>query len=248
MKIKWNFLPNSKAGKIQHTAELLVIKNEVYADIAKICIQSFLYWNRVSAVTVHCDKTTFSNLNRWKNSKRFKSRVEILNTYDGDPRNWQEIKLERLLSLNGKYAFFMDADLRWNGPLLIKNSKPTFFINEFKLKNRAPYKQIIENSLLNKYLKASMWNTSFFTFSGLKITETQIQEVLEIHEVLSKIIQSEVIGIDDRESLVRIAEQLAISIAAESWGVELGSIKGVDGFKDGSFLESSYFGATGSTF
>jgi len=248
IKLKWGYFANPKASKIRHSAELLVIKKEIYADIAKICIQSYLYWNREAVVSVHCDDQTFSNLNKWNSTNRFKSRIDILNTYRNDPRNWQDIKLEVLLSLNGSHTFFMDADLRWNGPFLIQTSTPTFLVKEFKLNNRAPYKQIIENNLLSKYLEASMWNTSFFTFSGFKISENQMREIQEVHLKLLQIIQGNDIGSDDKSSLIRLAEQLAISIAAQSWGVDLGSLKDVDGFKDGSFLESSYFGATGATF
>jgi hypothetical protein len=248
INLKWGYFTNPKASKIRHSAELLVVKKEIYADIAKICIQSFLYWNREAVVSVHCDDHTFSNLKKWNSSNRFKSRIQILNTYRGDIRNWQDIKLEVLLSLSGSHTFFMDADLRWNAPLLIQTSAPTFLVKEFKLKNRAPYKQIIENNSLNKYLEASMWNTSFFTFSGFKISEEQMREIQEIHLKLLQIIQGDDIGRDDKSSLVRLAEQLAISIAAQSWEVRLDSLKEVDGFKDGSFLESSYFGATGATF
>jgi hypothetical protein len=49
-------------------------------------------------------------------------------------------------------------------------------------------------------------------------------------------------------STKRISEQIALSLLVEKLNSPIYFLKESDGFKDGSFVESSYFGATGASF
>lgn len=247
-ELRWRFLRPKDSLFSSYSAHLLVVKKPIYINLAKICIKSFLYWNQSSSVTVHCDETTYEIFSKWRTPRHLAQRISILNSYAGDSRTWQDIKLDLLMSLNGKNDFFMDADLRWNGTLDIKGSNPTFFVREFKLSRKSPYKQLLAHEYFVNYRDPYMWNTSFFTFSNFSLSHQQIKEVFEIHKKILVLVESDLFGEDDRPSLIRIAEQLALSIAAANWATNIIELKNSDGFKDGSFVESSYFGATGASF
>jgi hypothetical protein len=53
---------------------------------------------------------------------------------------------------------------------------------------------------------------------------------------------------EDAVSIIRISEQIALSALVDVKNQEVNFLKKVDGYRDGSFVESSYFGATGSAF
>ena len=52
----------------------------------------------------------------------------------------------------------------------------------------------------------------------------------------------------DHMPLERLREQIVISLVSETWDKDIYFLKEKDSHMDGSFVESSYFGATGSTF
>ena len=66
--------------------------------------------------------------------------------------------------------------------------------------------------------------------------------------MIENMAKSDVIAELDRESVLRISEQLALSLAVESWNEEIFLLKSYDGHMDGQFVESSYYGATGISF
>jgi hypothetical protein len=93
-----------------------------------------------------------------------------------------------------------------------------------------------------------MRNTSFFTFGGHQIETQALFDVKQIEDELLVLIKSDLLGSIDRDQVARLSEQLALSLASEDWNTPIKTLKESDGHKDGAFVESSYFGATGSTF
>lgn len=244
----WRNLRNKQSSGLHFEAHLLVVKNASYVPIAQTCVESFFYWHPNSIIRIHCDEHTESKVRNLLIPRKHKGKILIESTYKNNDKTWQEQKLDLLISLNGSRDFFMDADLRWNGPLVKDLIRPIFFVKEFELKSRSPYRQLVHEKKYFQYQDSSMWNTSFFTFGGFTLEPLETRTIRELHKDLLNTINSELFGEFDKPSLIRIAEQLAISMSAELWKTKSDSLKSADGFKDGTFVESSYYGATGHTF
>jgi hypothetical protein len=71
---------------------------------------------------------------------------------------------------------------------------------------------------------------------------------MAIEKMIHETVNSQLIPLDDKNFVRRISEQLALSLFVEKLGQAIYFLKENDGHRDGSFLESSYFGATGSQF
>jgi hypothetical protein len=226
---------------------MLVVKNKKYVEISRVCVESFFYHNPGSKVVIHCDDLTIYELQRRYARRLSRGDLHLNHMTSSENISWQEMKMQVLLHLNGTRDFFMDADLRWNGALP-KFEGIQFFVKEFQLKDHVDYRKILGKLENPRYGNAYMWNTSFFSFGG------SFEEIAELDDLLA--LEKKVIAGIDSENLVelekpwmrRISEQLAFSIYSENWSEKRTAIKLTDGHKDGSFLESSYFGATGTHF
>lgn len=228
------------------TANVLVVKKPIYCELAKICVVSFLHFHPKSKVRLSVDHHT-----REAATKLFRKEIKkgtvFLELIEGEQLSWQKIKMNIVLSLQTSSDFFMDADLRWNGKLPTLKGI-TFFVEEFKLKNRSPYAQLIQIDELNSYSESSMKNTSFVFWGDYKISEGEKKLTFALESEILKAVSGNSVPLDDKAGIVRISEQLALSLMADNLDSEIQFLKTVDGHRDGSFLESSYFGATGSQF
>ena len=61
-------------------------------------------------------------------------------------------------------------------------------------------------------------------------------------------VESDLVGMIDKDPIGRVIEQFALSICSETWSTNLGFVKKSDKPIDGGVVESCYFGATGGTF
>ena len=233
------------------TLNLLVVKKPKYSELAQMCVKSFLHFHPNAIVILHCDELTYEPVLSWTKKSKFKNSIEVNKIYNEIEKSWQRQKLELIFSLSGTSEIFIDADMRWNGPLTIdlRNSREVyFFVNEFKLSRHPVFSKMLSNEVFQEYQNASMYNTSFVCLSGFVFSNS---DVLDIYRVQDEIISyAENAALDDGEriSMIRISEQLALSLAAVKWDRSIKALKETDGLKDGSFLESSYFGATGFQF
>jgi hypothetical protein len=92
-----------------------------------------------------------------------------------------------------------------------------------------------------------MKNTSFFSWSGFEPDDNLLARVRELEKDIFEFATST----RDLSSswMARMSEQIALSLAVEEIDeIKIDYLKSSDGFKDGTFVESSYFGATGATF
>jgi len=230
---------------------LLVVKQKKYAEIARMCVISFLHFHPNAEVLIHADENTILPLQNWiKKSKFFKS-IKIVLLNDSKKSTWQEMKLSLIFQLSGTSDIFIDADMKWNGPLensFAVNKQVFFFVEEYKLLDNAVFKKMLEHSDFSDYRQASMWNTSFVSLSGLVLNSSQQSEICLLQQRLINYFENAPLDGIAIESMIRISEQLAISLAAQKWDRQLAAVKQSDGYKDGTFLESSYFGATGTHF
>ena len=228
------------------SAHILIVKKMIYVEMAEICFTSFLNFNRDSQVVIHCDGITFFKTQKSIKRLRLSGRINVLRDMRDD-LSWQENKIDLILSLNGTNDFFMDADLRWNGSLP-EIQGLTFFVKEFVFIDKSPYRQILHRLVPGGSSTTSMKNTSFFSFSGKNIPVEFLNHVRQKNRDFESLIELCDIGELDRLILNRLCEQIVLSVLVETWEIDIFFLKKFDGHKDGLFVESSYFGATGSTF
>lgn len=240
------YLEPTVKSDVSMEAHLLVVKKTIYAPIVKVCVESFLYFHPNSCVVIHLDSITSNAVSKKLQKSISRSRVKI-ELVENDDLSWQELKLNLILGLGNSKKFFMDADLKWNGPIpLIRNI--TLFVEEFKFKNNDFYSPLFKSDFFQRYLECSMKNTSFFYWGD---HDPKAEYKTLIHEMMEEILKVTANPDNPTEfnsSTRRISEQIALSLLVESTGEKVEFLKQSDGYKDGSFVESSYFGATGSSF
>ena len=240
------YLAPTAKSDVSMEAHLLVVKNAIYAPIVKVCVESFLYFHPKSCVVIHLDAITITEVSRKLRKVISRGKVKI-KLVENDDLSWQELKLNLILGLGNSQEFFMDADLKWNGPIPILQNI-TLFVDEFKFKNNDFYSPLFKRSFFQKYLECSMKNTSFF-YWGNHNPKVEYRDLIhEMMEEISKVTMNPDNPTEFNLSTKRISEQIALSLLVESTGEEIEFLKQSDGYKDGSFVESSYFGATGSSF
>lgn len=230
----------------RYEAHLLLVKNEIYASIAKVCIESFLFYNPNSKVIVHVDSKTKNASHKALKKLVSRNKVSVVQI-DSNSASWQDSKLNLILSLGDPKKFFMDADLKWNGPInQLKGI--TLFVKEFAFKENGFYEPITRSNWFSEYSNSTMKNTSFFYWGSYK---PSIEDKKQIEVLMDKIkvtTDDQTNSNDFNSSTKRISEQIALSLLVEKLNRSVYFLKEEDGFKDGSFVESSYFGATGVFF
>lgn len=240
---------NSNSGNSQeYVVHLLVVGKVIYAQLAKTAVMSFLYYHPNSRIVIHCDQITEGPLKQVFSRYLSKKSIKILSDCNLNT-TWQENKLKVIFSMNGTKDFFMDADLRWNGPITNHLSGLIFFVREFAFEDRSPFRQIgqlIESKLGLKNLQ--MYNTSFFSFGGLSVSKIDLESAYELASDSSVFYKSANIGRDDMIFIGRLSEQIALSVWSHKWSKQILFLKDKDAIFDQSFVESSYYGATGNQF
>ena len=220
----------------------LVVNNPVYAHLAMYGIASLLYFNREVQVTIHCDSKCYKTL-KWKTGLLFGHRttINIIESKNSDPM-YEKAKL--LISLQGTYDYFIDADTRING-LIPDFSKPAVLVREFSLDNHIIWRRISEQLGIDLQ-KAEMLNTTFFTWSGKKLAlDIQDFEIF-YHNYLN--IDWNLISRKSSEwnDYKRLVEQFFFSIVLSNSNYS--TLKDQDSVADKGVIESSYFGASGYRF
>jgi hypothetical protein len=173
-----------------------------------------------------------------------RKQIEILLDQE-ENASWQFSKLKLILDLSGSRDFYMDADLKWNGPLPKLNAT-AFFVREFKLESKREYSDLLTLMKVPDLKTNSMKNTSFFAWNGSKAPDNVAFKLIDFWNEMLETIEQMSVSDQVRISLTRISEQLSLSALIPD--SESSFIKDVDSQFDGAFVESSYFGATGTRF
>lgn len=244
---RWRGRTASNASAAAEIGHLLVVKKVEYVAISTVCVESFLHYNPLSKLILHSDEYTYAQLVESFQNRIMSEQVEVRKTFTSTDSTWQECKVDLLLSMNGTKDFFMDADLRWNGP------KPSrdgihFFVAEFDMLDKSPYRQLVRSAMPKYENGTHMRNTSYFSFGGIEISDAEHSLVTQFQKDFPSLLGLADLGPADELLLTRLSEQIALSVLADRWSVPISFLKEVDGHRDGAFVESSYFGATGSTF
>ena len=242
--IKW-CLPRKKFGP-NYVAHLLAAKNTKYLKIAKIAVSSFLYHNPNSSVVIHCDTHTYSSAQL--EFKYFSKRGTVKILHNGhENKSWQVQKIELLCDIaHLESNFYMDCDVRWNGSLTLSDLT-TSYVSEFKLADKSPFREMLP-ALKIQNSQVEMLNTTFVYLYPGKFSNAELGEISRYHNEILNLCTSGAVAKLDIEQTSRLSEQLGYSIFLANSGRKHIALKSQDGHMDGSFLESSYFGATGVEF
>jgi hypothetical protein len=246
MSIRYLHLRPNSTFSGYYEAHLLVVKNEIYASIAKICVESFLFFNPNSRVVLHVDSATRVASNKALKKSISRKKVTIVQI-DSDSLPWQDSKLDLILSLGDPRKFFMDADLKWNGPIS-ELAGITLFVKEFNFSENAFYAPLTNKDWFSEFPNATMKNTSFFYWGGYTPSTEDKESIKVLMELITICTNNTSNSADFNEGTKRISEQIALSLLVEKLPAPVFFLKELDGYKDGSFVESSYFGATGASF
>jgi hypothetical protein len=244
--LHWDRTNARVTSNFNNEVHLLIAKNQVYAKIAMICILSFLHHNPKAKIVLHCDDLTYPVMGELVSSRKRKGHITVVSDLDANV-TWQYSKLKLILSLSGSHNVFMDADLRWNGTLTAPKNL-TFFVAEFPIFQKSPFRQALHQLSFTLNDDTFMKNTSFIGFAGIRVSDKDMSQVFDLYHKFEDSLLKADIGNLDLQPLLRLSEQVILSVCSEKWATEIAYLKIRDGHKDGAFVESSYFGATGSMF
>jgi hypothetical protein len=243
--LKWRVLKKASL-EFDGIAHILLVKNNSYVFFAKICALSFTLYNPKAQVVIHCDASTYTKAKKkLALISKFRN-ISILLDQNLDV-SWQSLKIDLLLSLNGSYDLYMDADLRWRNPIH-KFTDVTFLVKEFQISSNNTMSQLLNLPKFNKFSNATMKNTSFFTFGGHYFSKDIILETKETQNNFSRLVKQLDLDEKSQSNVNRLSEQLCLSIYIGHSRKKVNYLKGSDARLDGGIVESPYFGATGLGF
>jgi hypothetical protein len=242
VNLKSRFLRNSDLYEVN----LLVVKDLKYIDLAHDCIRSFLAFHPNSKFEIHVDEVTSVATMNCFSRRNLADKCTFVNV-DGSSKKWQEMKLDIILSQSGTDELFIDADLRWYGPLpTIK--EVTFLVDEGPLAKFDIFLKIFEsNKEFNS--EAHMLNVSFVALNGVSILPELQQKIRETCKNYDEIVSQAAGDVNDIEVIARLREQFAISVYAHAISPHYSVLKQRDRRAETHTLVSScYFGSTGLNF
>lgn len=230
----------------EQIAHVLIVKNLAYVEISLFSILSFLFYNKKSKVVVHCDEICFKKIQEKYSTQISMGRVEVKKDMR-DPY-WQLSKLKIFKNLASESHCMFDVDTRWNGKLELESSVSYVSHFESPFIEKSPWRWLIMNYLkLDDGEKFIMLNTSFIRKSNDFINDSNVF-LDEIFEKLFNISDCNEIGKGDLPGVMRLAEQIAISVYLQRKNLSVKAIVDDGRPRSGMLLETTYFGATGNKF
>jgi hypothetical protein len=228
----------------------LVVKNTQYCKFAQISVLSFLYYHKNSTVTIYCDEVTHLSLNKiFKHEIANKNVRVVLEKFKSN--DWQGAKIEVIAKLKALTGLYLDADLRFNGPLPAKKQL-TFFVKEFELEKQNIFCKL-ESFWRRMDEKDShiMINTSII-HNGKPGYNFAAQLHISAYNAFECDLQMEFVKLNlsrgEKSQVWRLREQLYLSLIALGANISLEFVKESDSRLDGGIVESTYFGSTGLGF
>ena len=242
----WKSRKSPFASNETFRTHVMLTKNIEYVDLAEVCFFSFLHHHPNTQFIFHCDETTMEYAIEKFSLGSGNTRVDFEKISNQSGLNWQEQKLEIILSLSGSSDLMLDADLRWNAALE-KREEVLFLVKEFDFKDKSPFREIVKNTNIGG-VNASMKNTSVFTFGGFKLSVADVDLIRQTLRQYREVVDSKIVGNQDKADIGRVIEQFVLSVCSEKWQKTIGFVKETDKPFDGGIVESCYFGATGGKF
>jgi len=219
---------------------LLFMKRDQYFQPTIKCLNSIWFNSPREKITVWVDverKQLFEkSISKLHRSDRVELRIIPL-----PDREWQRNKLEIIVKLMERSDLFTDADMIWNSvpPRL---EKPLFFVDEYDLGKRTNTRWLLKQLGLDRDFGWRMLNVSVVALGEKSKYPVFANRSIELYEKIRTLSQDSELGSDDLPGLHRMAEQIALSIAAQELG-EYRVLKETDSYMDGGLAESYYLGA-----
>jgi len=206
--IKW-CVPR-KRHDTKYTAHILLVKNPMYLHFAKVCAASFLYHNPGSRVVIHCDQSTKSRAPKMFSFFIKRNSVQIVPLQNlSDQFQLQKIELLETISRREK-NFYMDYDLKWVGRLDLPE-KCTFYISEFKLIDKSPFKELLRCINLEED-EIEMLNTAFVYLYPGNFDQKDLIRLREVYDKIGKACDLGCVAELDKEVVMQFSEQIGFSI------------------------------------
>lgn len=244
IKIKSNLF--KKKNLMPCSVNLLIVGDIKYVPFARDCIKSFSLFQPKSSFNLYVDNITHEECERFLQKISKRNTVKFVNISDTFA-NWQEAKLNVILSQSESDEIFMDADLRWYGPLP-KMDGVQFFVDEGPLRSSEVFKKILEANL-DLEQNAHMLNVSYVCFNNVKIASSTIQKIANTCKNYDALIASAKLNEEEISQVERLKEQFSISVFASEISGDIQVLKNIDRRADKSNLVSScYLGSTGLGF
>lgn len=222
------------------TFHVLCIRRREYINAVQKCANSVWEFMPGARFIVWTDSQCFHEIKRKKGFDR-KSDV-IVNLLPESDEPWQLMKLRIILEhVEGEHVF-VDSDLIWNGELYLPEN-PMFFVNEFLMSDFTKFKYLLHLLKLDLTKSWYLLNVSLVAFPKQYKTEGFKARCLELFDQVSSTKEDNILGRGDAKSLVRLSEQIALSIAVQEIGA-FSVLKKSDSIMDGGVAESYYLGST----
>lgn len=229
-------VPSDKSRQIH----ILLMRRKEYLGPSIRCLNSIWYQEPNASVTIWVDSILKNEVLKVKQSFHRPDRLDIKDV-PLPGREWQRNKLEIIVKLMEMSDLFTDADMIWNSvpPRL---EKPLFFVDEYDLGKRTNTRWLLKQLGLDRDFGWRMLNVSVVALGEKSKYPVFANRSIELYEKIRTLSQDSELGSDDLPGLHRMAEQIALSIAAQELG-EYRVLKETDSYMDGGLAESYYLGA-----
>ena len=225
----------------KRTTHLITVSKKAYLKAAIRCANSIWFHSPEMRIVIHIDEHLAAHQGYLlrKLDRKDRTRIMLETAFD----SWQELKLKVILHDLGEKDSFSDADLYWNTPIPDSNSG-FFFAMEISRLNREPYSQIIRDCNIQIEPESFMTNSSFISLGQFPKKEEFIKEVEFNFEKIKFQLLNGTYDEDVRTKVLRLSEQLALSISINKYLNHFKALKLSDWPMDGGPAESYYLGTT----
>jgi hypothetical protein len=225
----------------KRTTHMITVSKKAYLKAAIRCANSIWFHSPEMRIVIHIDEHLAKHQEYLFRKLDRKDRIGIV--LEDSFESWQELKLKVILYDLGERDIFSDADLYWNTTIPVSNSG-FFFAAENVYLNRDPYSQIIRDCGIQVKPESFMANSSFISLGKLPNKEEFIKEVeLNFNKIRIQLL-SNTYEEDVCNKILRLSEQLALSISINKHLDHFKALKLSDRPMDGGSAESYYLGAT----
>lgn len=240
-KIRQKMVSKRKFPIGDQTVHIICVRKKEYLVAGARCANSIWHYNPGVRVRFYIDEK-LSNEKRYLMRKlNRQDRAEIIVERGFD--SWQELKLKVILHRLTTKDFFCDADIYWNAPLPIERTG-FYFAAEPSLLSREPYISVLNDSGIQVKDNFFMANSSFIKLDESLDRTIFAREVWLYFEEIRKVCASSHYENAKVQKIMRLSEQIALSIAINSKVEFFKSLKSSDKPMDGGIAESYYLGTT----
>lgn len=240
-RIKQKISSNRQIPAGEKSIHIICVRKKEYLKAGIKCANSIWYHNPNLNVVFHID----SELSKFKDYmiQKLHRKDRIKFEIEDSIRSWQELKLNVILHglKNGDY--FCDADLYWNSRLPEQESG-MYFAAETALLSKEPYFSALSAAGIEIDSDAFMANSSFIAIGYNLEREEFSNEVEDCFRKLMAACSSGRIEGSARKKILRLSEQISLSIAINNRRDYFSPLKASDKPMDGGIAESYYLGTT----